>query len=117
MDVRPDEAADPGTVGDQRGDTSAAGVEDRQRGQATGPRRAGRPRLARRPRPGRPDDVAERGRDAQAWQDREPAALGHEPGLPAVARSPPATMPRASSQRSASIAALAPSPAAVTAWR
>ena len=108
MDVGSHEPLDPGPELAQRGDTPAAGIEDRddtdERTSASA--MAESSALRTRTLDGR--------FDAQPGAARESRGFGHPYQAVAVAAS---VIPSASSQRSASMAALQPSAAAVTAWR
>ena len=108
VDVGPDQAFNPWPEAAQRRDAAAARVEDRDPTRSPLLGRADRviERLA--------DEGTDRGPDAQPRKKGEPPGLVHAYRAVEVAAS---VMPWASSQRSASIAALQPSPAAVTACR
>ena len=108
MDVRTDQAGDPWTEGAEGRDPAAARVERRYR---PGRARFGHfdgafQRLV--------DQAPDGGLDPQPGQQGESPGFGHPHQAVEVTAS---VMPCASSQRSASIAALQPSAAAVTAWR
>ena len=112
VDVRPDQPPDPRTERAELGDAPAACVEDGDRpprpidtGLSVGDRVVER----------RLDQARDGRRDTEAFDDRL-AALGRHAVYQAVAVAA-SVIPCASSQRSASIAALQPSPAAVTACR
>ena len=108
VDVRADEAIDARSERPQCRNPAAAGIEHRDR--------------ARRSSLGGGDGTverlvnqgSERRADPQPGQEGEAPSLSHAYQAVEVAAS---VMPWASSQRSASMAALQPSPAAVTAWR
>jgi hypothetical protein len=108
VDVGADQAIDARSERAQSRDPSASRVE----------RRHG----SRRPPLGRPDGAVKRlvYEGSDGWVDPQPLQEGEPPGLRHTYQAvevAASVMPCASSQRSASIAALQPSAAAVTAWR
>lgn len=108
MDVGSDESPDPRPERPQRGYAAAPGIERGNRTER--PPLSSRDRLIER----RLNQYSDRWIDPEPWQEGEAPGLGHPHQAVEVAAS---VIPCASSQRSASIAALQPSAAAVTAWR
>ena len=95
----------------QGGAAAAAGIEDHDRGRRSALGRARRLGASERPAEGRADQVACAQLKPEPTECRL-AAIAHQAAVAGAS-----TAPCSSSQRSASIAALQPSPAAVMAWR
>ena len=108
MDVGADQSTNSRTEGAQRGDAPAASVQGSDRARPA--LFCGTDRVVKR----FVHERSDRRPDPQPVQEGEAPGLGHSYQAVEVAAS---VIPSASSQRSASMAALQPSPAAVTAWR